>query len=158
MRLELGSSLVPSSVAIGLLLALSTACARGPSFDEASQELASLIDPAVEAALSKSNARPEPRKGGGQCSDPFFGPSQGLRPELTYELPLSVLGDPQTFISSVEKAWNANGLHVQVDDDDRVMSRRVSRGPYRARALVNFTSQEAFISGSGPCVEDPNAD
>ncbi len=158
MKLDLGRNLWSSFVAIGLLIGLTTSCSGEPSFDEASQELADLIDPAVKAAFSESDVRPRRVEDSGECSDPFFGPSQGLRPELTYELPLSTLGDPQVFISSVEKAWKAKGLEVRSDDDDVVLSRSVSKGAYRARALINFTNQQAVIGGSGPCVDDPNAD
>lgn len=141
-------------LAVALLLGSLPACSRGPSFREASQELAELVDPAVVAALP-AGVVPDRFDDPGQCSDPFFGPSAGLRPTISYEVPLAVFEQPDSFILAVERAWESKGLDVQKSEEEGLVTRRISKGPYRARALVNFADQMAYIDSSGPCVEGP---
>lgn len=148
------SGTIPRVVAVLLLLGLS-GC--GPSYDEASEELERLLDPALKAGFRQvdmGSFRQDRRQ---HCSDPIFGPKEGLRPAVFYDVPLSRIEDEgESLLSSVEKAWKDLGLEVEAYEGEGTMTRRASTGPYGLRALVNLNNGEASIGGSGPCVDDPN--
>lgn len=134
-----------------LLGFISVACS-GPPYGEAKEELEQLLRPAVRSAFAGMASAPEPLDESQQCSDPFVGPSDGLRPALTYKVGLSDLpnGGP-AFIAAAQKAWEEAGFEVSEDDEEGILSRRVSSGSYGARAMVNMANEEALIGGSGPC-------
>lgn len=143
---------------IALLLALGCGMGR-PSLDEARKELAGHIDPALQAALKGVAVRPERLTGIDHCSDPFFGPRQGVRPTLSYRIPIQALGEnPKQFVFEAEKVWRDRGLTVEIDETEEVIGRFGSNDKYKMDAFVNFTNGDAMIAGSGPCVDDPNAD
>ncbi|CAN5746886.1 hypothetical protein BH23ACT12_BH23ACT12_23490 [soil metagenome] len=124
--------------------------------DEASRELDELLDPAIEAGFLGIDVSAYREESPDQCSDPIFGPSQGLRPSVQYEVPLALLGDQAGgFLSRVEKAWKDQGLEVTSEQDENFISRRVSRGFYAAVADVSLADQAGQIGGTGPCADHP---
>jgi hypothetical protein len=132
------------------------ACLGRPSLKETTQELADLIEPAVRfwnpdyKRLSQAFDEPQ------ACSDPFIGPSDGLRPTLTYEFPFTALGDdPMNLLTAVEEYWKSQGLETQVDETDLVKIRFSGRDGYSLSVDVNYSSETASVGGSGPCVDNP---
>jgi hypothetical protein len=55
----------------------------------------------------------------------------------------------------IEEAWRKKGAEIEVEDNDRTLTRYASRENYRARVLVNLENEEVYIGGSGPCVDRP---
>jgi hypothetical protein len=140
---------------LGVLLG----CFGSPSFRQASEELAELVDPAVNAALEGIEATPDRLEESDNCSDPFFGPTDGQRPTLRYRISTSVLGDePERFVLNAEKVWKDAGLETRSDDGTGLFSRSATRDSYAVHAYINYENAEATISGTGPCVDDPEAD
>ncbi len=147
---------------ISIFLALTTTSGCGlfrPSFEEASQELADLVDPALKAALQGVDHTPNKLTESDNCSDPFTGPSDGLRPTLDYSIPLAALGsNPESFVERAERAWEEAGLKVQRDRSETADHRFSGRDGYALQAMVNYANNEAIIGGTGPCVDNPNPD
>ena len=138
---------------LGLVIAAS--CSR-PSFDEASRELRKLVDPAAKAALNGADPVQE-SAGSDYCGDPFTGPKNGIQPTLVYRLPLSALGDePELFVSRAEEVWRDNGLKIDKDESEGVISRFATKPGYGLEVVVNYSNNEAIIGGTGPCVDDPD--
>jgi hypothetical protein len=132
------------------------ACGR-PSFEAAKSELASLVEPAATAAVKGKTNLPEPLEDISYCSDPFLGPSDGVRSTMRYLLPLSVLGeDAESFVKAAEKQWRDRGLDIEADESEIAYMRFASKPGFNLSASVNYENQEAIISGNGPCVDDPN--
>lgn len=130
-----------------------------PAFDEAANELAAHVDPALRAGLGSTTVKPEKIAGIDYCSDPFFGPRQGARPTLTYTIPITALTeDPTSFVLKAEKVWQTQGLLIETEETDRVFARFASDDDYHLEASVSYANGEASIGGSGPCVDDPEAD
>jgi hypothetical protein len=142
----------------GTVMGLLVGCTKSQNYEEAKSELAGLVEPAVKAALKGVDRQPDRFDDGDNCSDPFFGPSQGLRPTFTYRIPTSELGsDPRTFVLEAEKVWKSAGLETRTDDSEGLFSRSATKGSYALHAYVNFANAEATISGTGPCVKHPDA-
>lgn len=138
----------------GLALA-SAGCGR-PSFDAAKSELAGLVEPAAEAAVKGKANLPKPSEEVAYCSDPFLGPSDGVRPTLRYLLPLSDLGeDPESFVKNAEKVWRDRGLDIDADESEIQYVRFATKRGFNLSASINYENQEAIIDGNGPCVDDP---
>src|SRR5688572_7693730 len=96
-----------------VFLCLLAGCLGRPSLQEARKELSESLDPAVEAALHDADVDPRRFQGTRQCSDPLVGPSEGVRPYLTYRVPTSVLGhDPKKFVFEAEQVWEKAGLEI----------------------------------------------
>jgi hypothetical protein len=142
-----------------LLLAASlSSCAR-PSVIEVNSELSRLVNPALEAALAGAPQSPEAVTGTTACSDPFFGPRQGVRPGIEYRIPFESLGEnPDSFALRAAGVWEDMGLTVDDDDTDTIKIRFATKRGYSLTATVNHANQEALMSGTGPCVDDPEAD
>jgi hypothetical protein len=145
-------------LAVGIFVVMSAACMARPSFNEATEELARLVEPPIKEwnpeLASQADKFTEPQ----QCSDPFIGPSEGLRPTLTYEIPFSALqADPSSFMSAVEQFWKSEDLTLEADDSDDVLVRYAGKDGFNLRVLINFSSELAIVEGSGPCVDDPNS-
>lgn len=143
-------------VTLGLLFSLNVGCVFRPSFDEAREELSALIDPAAQAAFGQLNERPNPIIEEDPCSDPLRALGDGLRPVLRYEVPLASDIDPRGIVGAVEEVWRDMGLEIESDDNQRVLVRYSGRDGYSLRIMVNFANQEAYLGGSGPCVDNPN--
>lgn len=129
-----------------------------PSVNEVRNELAGLVDPALDAGLGDAE-RPEGNAEGQPCYEPLVGPANGIRPLLVYRFSFSKLdGDPKVFLKRVEEHWRGEGLEVEIDDDDN--SRRVYSGKdgYSLRAAIIYETMEASIGGTGPCVDNPDPD
>lgn len=137
-----------------IVIASLSACSR-PSFDEASKELARLVDPAAQAALN--GVEPSERNvGNDHCGDPFTGPKNGIQPTLVYRVSTSKLGDdPNGFVRRAEEVWRNEGLDIETGDSENVYGRFASRPGYGLEAFVNHANQEAIVRGTGPCVDDP---
>lgn len=147
--MALGTIFLLSSIGCGLFR---------PSVEEVRTELASLIDPALDAGLGDAE-RPEGNAEGGYCHEPLIGPANGISPTLGYTFPFSRLdGDPEDFLKRVEDYWRDEGLEVEVQKTDN--SRIVFSGKdgYSIRAAIFYELMEVDIGGSGPCVDDPEFD
>lgn len=150
----------PTTLVISTMLLLSSiGCGLfRPSLEEARNALAGLIDPALDAGLGDAE-RPEGNAGGGSCHEPLVGPDNGISPTLGYTFSFSTLkGDPEDFLDRVEEHWRSEGLEIEVDVTDN--SRLVYSGKdgYSIRAAIFYESMEVDIGGSGPCVDNPDAD
>jgi hypothetical protein len=144
---------------LGVLFGLFVLASCGrPSFEEVSQELADLVDPAAKAALN--GVDPSERVAGSDfCGDPLTGPENGIQPTLVYRVPISALGDdPKLFVTRAEKVWRQKGLEIEKDETEDVFSGFATKPGYGLEVFVNYTNEEALISGTGPCVDDPEAD
>ncbi|HEX2150324.1 MAG TPA: hypothetical protein VHI31_09165 [Actinomycetota bacterium] len=116
-----------------------------------------MIDPALKSwnpdygRLSKRFDQPD------ACSDPFIGPSDGLRATLTYEFPFSALGeDPMELLTAVERHWISEGLETRVDETDLVKIRYSGKEGYPLSVVINYSAETAWVEGSGPCVDNPD--
>jgi len=129
-----------------------------PSVEEVRNELARLIDPALDAGLGEAE-RPEASIGGGYCHEPLIGPANGIRPTLGYTFSWTVLeGDPNDFLKGVEDHWRSEGLEIEVDETDNARILFSGKDGYNLSAAIIFDSMEADIGGYGPCVDHPDRD
>ncbi len=124
-----------------------------PSVKDVQTELTSLIDPALEAGLGGAE-RPEGDVRGQSCYEPFVGPANGTRPRLSYTFSWSILKDgPEAFLGRVESFWRSEGLEVEVETTDNARILFSGRDGYTIGASIIYSSMEAKIGGSGPCVD-----
>ncbi len=129
-----------------------------PSVEEVRTELARLIDPALDAGLGDVE-RPEGNAEGGRCQEPIMGPANGTRPTLGYTFSFSILeGDPEVFLERVEDYWRGEGLEVEVQETDNARYVYSGKDGYSISVAIVYDSMEVDIGGSGPCVDDPDAD
>lgn len=130
-----------------------------PSAKEARTELARLIDPALDAGLGDAAERPKGNSDGHSCHEPLIGPANGIRPTLGYTFSWSVLEDgPEAFLERVANYWQGEGLEVDVDETENARFIFSGKDGYNIGASIVYDSMEADILGSGPCVDDPDAD
>lgn len=136
---------------------LTIGCLGRPNFTEAKSELSKLVDPALQAALQEVAVNPDPSEQVAYCSDPFIGPSDGVRPTLRYVVPLASLGEnSKAFVEEAENVWRDQGLEIESDESEvRYVLFATKRG-FSLQASLNYENGEAIISGTGPCVNDPN--
>lgn len=149
-----------SSLALLIALPILTAgCLGRPSFNEAKSELSDLVNPALEAALEGVDTKSDPSEQIAYCSDPFLGPSDGVRPTLRYVISLESLGkDSNEFVEKAEKVWRDRGLEIESDESKvRYVIFATKRG-FSLQASLNYENGEAIVSGTGPCVDDPAPD
>lgn len=145
---------VAAMMLAGLLLGIGIACAMGQTFEGARRELASMIEPAANAAFSP--ASPTPVEDADPCQDPFFGPRDGLRPVLSYEASLATIGKSAAeLVSAAEEAWREMGLEISPDESEELVTRYAGRDSYNVRIVVNLRDGVAVVEGSGPCVDNP---
>jgi hypothetical protein len=151
------ASLISRRPLVIILPLLTIGCLGRPSFSEAKAELADLINPARQAALQGTGANPDPSEQVAYCSDPFIGPSDGVRPTLRYVIPLASLGEnSKVFVEEAENVWRDQGLEIESDESEvRYVLFATKRG-FSLQASLNYENGEAIISGTGPCVDDPN--
>lgn len=129
-----------------------------PSVEEVRTELARLINPALDAGLGDVE-RPEGNAEGGSCQEPLIGPANGFRPTLGYTFSSSILErDPEDFLEKVEDHWRSEGLEVEVQETDSGRYVYSGKDGYSISAAIVYDSKEVDIAGSGPCVDNPDAD
>lgn len=128
-----------------------------PSVEEVRTELGRLIDPALDAGLGGAEP-PEGYAGRGYCHEPLIGPADGIRPRLSYTFSFEILDDPEAFLDRVQEYWQSQGLEVRVDETEEARILFSGNDGYSISASIVYDSMEADIGGSGPCVDDPEAD
>lgn len=141
--------------AVLLVLSLSS-CAR-PTAAEVDAELSKMIDPVLDASIADSNAISRV-SGEDSCSDPFVGPRNGIRPGVEIRIPFELLGDdPDSLVIEAAKVWKDMGLRIKSDETEVAVIRFATGSGYSLNATVNHANQEARLTGTGPCVNDPQA-
>lgn len=124
-----------------------------PSVKDVRTELTRLIEPALEAGLGGAE-RPKGEVNGHSCYEPFVGPENGIRPRLSYTFSWSILKDgPEVFLERVERYWRSEGLEVEVENTDNARILFSGKDGYTIGASIIYSSMEADIGGSGPCVD-----
>lgn len=144
----------------GMFFAATMGCGLfRPSVEEVRTELARLVDPALDAGLENVK-RPEANVSGGSCHEPLFGPASGIRPHLSYSFSFSIIGgEPKAFLDRVEKYWRGEGLEVVIDETEEARILFSGKdGGYNISASIVYETMEARIGGTGPCIDDPEAD
>lgn len=127
-----------------------------PSFEEANEKLVGLVEPAIEAGLRGVAEIPEPGNEPRSCSDPFYGPLDGVQPSIGYRFPIALIeGDGQTLISRVERVWQDLGLEVRESNSPGVARRFSGTRGYSLSLTVNSHNEEVILGGTGPCVDKP---
>lgn len=124
---------------------------------EAGDELIRLVNTALDAGI-QGKSRPEATPLSFQrCTDDLLGPTDEAMPVFDYEFPYSFLGDDANgFEDRVTSAWEDEGMKITRDDDPEPLHRfAVSEGGFTLGLTVNSGSDQAYIGGSGPCVEAP---
>lgn len=142
-------------VVLGLLQA---ACfLTRASLEESREELTSLLEPAFRAGFDESvGVALEATHG---CHDPFYGPREhGLSIHVFYRVPYAEVRDHAEFLDRVSRAWQEIGLEISPDYNTEGLDTLFSgRDGYSLQAFLNDQTQEAYIGGSGPCVDNPDA-
>lgn len=122
----------------------------------------------VDAPLAKALAgAPFPRADftvSSNCVNSLDRPSGKVYPTFTYRLPLALLGEnPERLIKITESFWRTEGFEVLNRDDPelngdgpvvRIRDAFLERG-FTAHVMVNYFTDMALITASGPCAEPP---
>jgi hypothetical protein len=125
--------------------------------EAANERLVFLVNAALDAGLQ---GRPKPEAiplDYDVCTDDLLGPIGEVRPVFDYSFPLSVLGDDVAeFVEMATDVWETEGLQIINRDDEDGFLRFASDENFHLKVSALRTTGEVIVSGSGPCVKDPD--